>query len=441
MNPVSGIIACLGKGPVTTMFNKILDRLEHRAPAGYFVYPDLKHLAVKDIKDERCFLAAVCLRENSNSPPFPFHGSIYEPSSLDITQLKVLLDEARYETLCKTLSEVDGSFAFVNCYSDKLVFARDAIGQKPLFITYSPDFIAICSEFQALKFLNKPIISVPPGVLIELSLKARHEYPFSNIQVNPQNIESDEAAIKITNLLKKSVKARSQVVDFSTLGFSGGLDSSILAKLISNLTPLKLFCISVRGSRDSKWAEYAAKLLELDVNVVYVDAVILEKRLNNIRRFLQNCSLMNLSIGLGIRLASEATHKVSNSLMVGQLADELFGGYKKYQVIYQNKGPEETRRLMVQDVLSAHVSNFERDELVSAPYVDLISPYASLNLVKYVLQTKTNLHIDPHGQRKMLLQKVGKIIGLPDQLISAPKKAFQYSSGIEKVVKLIISQK
>jgi asparagine synthase (glutamine-hydrolysing) len=134
--------------------------------------------------------------------------------------------------------------------------------------------------------------------------------------------------------------------------------------------------------------------------------------------------------------ASQASHKEGHGTMVvGQLADEIFGGYERYLRTYCSEGASSVRRMMAHDVMTAHSLNFDRDEKATSPFVDLGIPYASVELVRLGLSIEPALKFDcAKKERKIVLREAAKKFGIPVEIAERPKKAFQYSSGISKAV-------
>ena len=147
---------------------------------------------------------------------------------------------------------------------------------------------------------------------------------------------------------------------------------------------------------------------------------------------------LDISIGLGFYFVAQAA-KIHGfqDLFVGQLADELFGGYARYLRTFKENGQESVIQMMRNDVYNAYALNFERDEKVTSPFVDLHVPYASIGVVKYGLSCPLSLKIDHSKQiRKIILKHIGKKLNLPALIfLHQSKKAIHFSSGIDKIVK------
>ena len=146
---------------------------------------------------------------------------------------------------------------------------------------------------------------------------------------------------------------------------------------------------------------------------------------------------MDVSIALGFYYVAKTARKNNvSTLFVGQLADELFGGYARYIRSITEESPEYVTNMMNSDVHLAYTKNFERDEKITSPFVDLFVPYSSVPLVNFALNCPIDYKIDIENNiRKVILRSVAKKLNLPDEIINQTKKAIHFSSGIDKVVK------
>jgi asparagine synthase (glutamine-hydrolysing) len=135
--------------------------------------------------------------------------------------------------------------------------------------------------------------------------------------------------------------------------------------------------------------------------------------------------------------AAQAGFKV---LLAGQGADELFGGYQRYVTEYCKEGAEKVRRTMFNDVVRIHESNLERDlKITSFHDVELRVPFGSFGLAEFAVGLPVELKIEDKSdtQRKLVLRKMALNIGMPSLMSDKPKKAVQYSTGINDALKRI----
>ena len=103
-------------------------------------------------------------------------------------------------------------------------------------------------------------------------------------------------------------------------------------------------------------------------------------------------------------------------------------------------GSEKVRKTMFNDVVRIHESNLERDlKITSFHDIELRLPFGSFDLAEFALGLPVELKIENKTDtlRKLVLRKVALNVGLPNLMTEKPKKAVQYSTGINDAVKRI----
>ena len=125
-------------------------------------------------------------------------------------------------------------------------------------------------------------------------------------------------------------------------------------------------------------------------------------------------------------------------MIFGQGADELFGGYKKYE----SYSGEELFWVLKRDVEMLGVNNLERDvKLAYKAGMNIITPYLQWNIIKAVMKIPAEYKVrKENGEviRKYSLRKIAEKY-LPVEIAYRQKKAVQYStkttSILEKIAK------
>jgi asparagine synthase (glutamine-hydrolysing) len=126
-------------------------------------------------------------------------------------------------------------------------------------------------------------------------------------------------------------------------------------------------------------------------------------------------------------------------MLAGQGADELFGGYQRYVKEYCSKG-EKVSKTMFSDVLGLYESNLERDLKITGFFdVELRLPFGAFDLAEYALTLPLECKFEPKPDtlRKLVLRRVALNAGVPKSIADKPKKAVQYSTGINDALKRI----
>ena len=330
---------------------------------------------------------------------------------------------------------IDGDYAFAVFDGENIAIARDPLGVKPLFYAQDKDLSAFASSRKSLAEVGFTDIS---------TLKPEHIL-YNWVDVAPTQaiyekvFEGDVS--KIDKILKVSVSKRIDGLSDVGVIFSGGLDSSYLALLLKEISdniPLKitLYAVGADGSKDIESAKYASKFLNLDLKICEVTEDMIRESLPEVVSAIGDDNLMKVGVGLTIyfatKMVAEDNMKVAFS---GQGADELFGGYKRYLKSFVDDTLNYDIR---EDISNMYHVNLERDDACSMLNgVELRLPFLDKNLVELALNIQDNKKIvSMHDDmRKSILRKIAFEEGLDYEIAYRPKKAAQYGTGIDKILR------
>ena len=339
------------------------------------------------------------------------------------------------EAVKSAVKLIDGDYAFAVWNGENLAIVRDPLGVKPLFYAQNDELSAFSSTKQSLKSIGFDDIK---------TLKPEHIL-YDWVDVGPSQpiyekiMEGDVS--KIDKMLKLSVSKR--VGELREVGviFSGGVDSSYLALLLKEISEnislkITLYAVGVKDSKDLKAAIYASKFLNLDLKICEITEDMIRQNLPLVVKTIGDDNLMKIGVGLttyfATKMISEDNIKVAFS---GQGADELFGGYKRYLESFVNDTLNYDLR---EDISNMYHVNLERDESCAMlNSVDLRLPFLDKNLVELVLNIPDNKKIvSMHDDmRKSILRKLAFEEGLDYEIAYRPKKAAQYGTGIDKILR------
>lgn len=256
------------------------------------------------------------------------------------------------------LTRVNGMYAFVffDKNENKLIFGRDHLGKKPLYLMFKKDSITWSSNIASfeisqanvnsdaivsyLRFgyvldpltMANQVHSVSPGQTIEINLLSNEKIKRPIEQLRRKKQDS------LRRTLTDAVESRIYSEDSIGISMSGGLDSTIVALICKNLG-LKLKTYTAKWS-DSDKARYnadadsARKISEvLDIEHCEVEMmessqlpvkmrefVLAMEEPNNNPTGLSMMDLYSKINGDGVRLT-----------LTGDGADELFSGYERYR--------------------------------------------------------------------------------------------------------------
>jgi asparagine synthase (glutamine-hydrolysing) len=374
-----------------------------------------------------------------------FEGRVYSQIPKTAVMEQVAKEPLHCEALLQTLiANADGDYSFLMLKDGWIAAGRDPVGVQPLYCGENQSVAAVATNRKALWKLGiENPISFPPG---NIAFANREGFQFKPVKTltfaEPMPITLDEAAKRLQALLEESIRRRTHDVKEVAVAFSGGLDSSIVAYLASKLgVKVNLLHVSMENQAETEEAIEASDQLNLPLQVHLFKDSDVEKTLPKTVELIEEPDPVKASVGLPFYWAAEKASEAGFRVMLaGQGADELFGGYQRYVTEYCKEGNEKVRKTMFNDVVRIHESNLERDLKITGFHdVELRLPFASFELAEFALSLPLECKIEqkPDTLRKLVLRKVALNAGMPSVLVDKPKKAVQYSTGINNAIKRV----
>ena len=374
-----------------------------------------------------------------------FEGEAYAEQAL-ITGDNVagfLEGEDGATALSHFVERYDGMYAGVLNDGSRLRVMKDPQGLKPLYVGENSRYCAFASERKALWRIGiGDGESLPPGVVVETSpvtttLKMVRGIDFS--RPGSESVGVTHAAERVSELLSKAVRERARDVDEVAVAFSGGIDSSIAAFVAKRLgLGVRLFTVRIGGYPSPSDALKAADALDLPVTEVSKSLEDVEADLERVLWLVEEPDLMKLQIALPLYwTGAQAAHSGFKVLLLGQGADELFGGYKRFQEVYAARGRAEAQKAISDSVRCSPTVNYERDEpVLSACKIRPRLPYTDLELTEYALRLPLELKLASPSDRlrKRILREVAGQLHLASFIVESRKRAIQYETGTQKAL-------
>ena len=374
-----------------------------------------------------------------------FEGKVYSP----IAQADELEKLAKQTVFCENIlqnfiQQADGDYTFFMVKKDWIATARDPVGVAPLYFGENQQIAAFASNRKALWKLGiERAVSFPPG---NLAVVNKNGFQFRTVKklafTEPKPTTPAEASTKLQELLMQSVQSRVHGLKEVAVAFSGGLDSSLVAFLAKKLgVKVHLIHVSLENQLETEEAIKAADLLDLPIQISLYKESDVEAVLQKVVDLIEEADPVKASIGVPFYWVAEAAAEDGFKVMLaGQGADELFGGYQRYVTEYCEAGDEKVRQTMFNDVANIYESNLERDMKICGFHdVELRVPFGQFELAEFAMSLPCELKFErkADSQRKILLRNAALDFGLPKMMAAKPKKAVQYSTGINNAVKHI----
>ena len=279
---------------------------------------------------------------------------------------------------------INGMFAcaFWDERDRKLVIARDRFGKKPVFYYQDSKRFIFASEIKSIlsfgntdrninisalhDFLSNSYIvgeqsmiegikRLPPAHVLILKDGILSTQSYWELKFEPvlKPMDEEEILEDLEDLLLKAVKRR-LMSDVSLGAFlSGGLDSSVIVALMSQLSdrPVKTFTI---GFNEDDYSEIEdARVVAKHLGTDHTEEIIKPSALDLLEDIVWFCDEpFGDSSAIPTYYVCKAARKHVTVALSGDGGDEVFAGYTRYQGISDlqtmNKIPERIRRVLLQ---------------------------------------------------------------------------------------------
>ena len=374
---ILGVYKC--NGISESLFKDQLDVINYRGPDSEGIWKS---------GNQKCYLGSKRLSINdlSSSGNMPmtydsnftivFNGEIYNHNFIRNKLIElghtfnsksdtecVLKAYVEWGTDC--LDAFEGMFSFIihDELKNQLFFARDIVGEKPLYYWKHKNGLSISSELKQLliddeldrklelnalnNYLKNGYLKDSETLILNVFQLPKAHYAIFDINSNklklkkywelPKYIDTNKSLNSLTEeldlLLMQSVKKQTECeVPFGVF-LSGGVDSSLLTYYASKSSKekIKTFHISFPGHaqlNESKYAKLVSEICDTDHYELDGGAISFEM----IKDLIENFSdpIADSSI-LPTFLVSKLTSQKVKVAIGGDGGDELFGGYKTYK--------------------------------------------------------------------------------------------------------------
>ena len=259
------------------------------------------------------------------------------------------------------------------------------------------------------------------------------ENDFDNLETNKERAKRILKE-KIVNAVKNNAVNNCGVL------FSGGIDSTLISLLLKQLGfKFRCYSVGMENALDLKYAEKAAENIGLKLKTKILSLDELEKIMKNTVKILNEADVMKVSVASVIHAASLMAKKDNvNVLFSGLGSEEIFAGYQRHEIAFNN-GFEALHKELWNGLKLMWARDINRDLLISkANNVKLRLPFLDKDVINAAMNIHP-MHKMDKNTNKIILREIAEELGLKKEFAQRKKKAAQYGSnfikGMDKLAK------
>ena len=178
---------------------------------------------------------------------------------------------------------------------------------------------------------------------------------------------SDSKCVELRDALTASIQRNLS----SAVLLSGGLDSSILASIVSKFIDLTGMTVTYNNAPDLKYAQIIAEKYSIKHLIKHLSIADVEDAIDNVIRIMQSFDPMEVRNTVVVYSSIKALKQSGfNSVMTGDGGDELFVGYNYLLRLEEDRLEDELNKLWIMMHFSSTVIGRELGVSIKSPYLD-----------------------------------------------------------------------
>jgi asparagine synthase (glutamine-hydrolysing) len=432
---MSAITGVVGKKVDHQQLNRMIQAMLHRGP-------DNTH--IKLLKNGGVAAAEISLSQRATSaltqtdkPVVLLDGDLYNKIPAGMSNVDFI--QACYIKEGKNcFSKLDGSFACAILDGDDTILVRDAVGSRPMIYQQQDGHLLFGSEAKALLAYTADVSELPPAHYFSLKEGLNPFKPY--IPSIPKFKTPEEAAKVLEKLFVKAVKK--QMADGAVKGvaLSGGLDSSVTAAVAKSIDPtIKLFSTTIKRypSKDIKYAKLMAEYLGLEHHIYEITDEDIKKLVPEAIWFMETFDEDCISGAVANFFTSRMIADFTNCVLVGEGADELFGGYfRELKDIPDIKEKERVARRLVEIAYNTALRRLDRGWLANS--VNYRTPFLDTEVIAFSNAVSMDLKVRYDAKQDRNVEKwiVREAMRgwLPAEIADRPKLRFAGGTGVDDLM-------
>lgn len=431
---LGAIAGISGKNVEPTIIQSMLERMRHRGPDS---------MTVKQLEDGAVGCTELSTSDQS-TPAFdgkrrPFvllDGDLYNPrqdGTPDVAFLRQLYKEAGEDCF----DQLDGSYACVVVDEDRTILARDPVGARPLIYGEQDGQLHFASEAKALAGHLSQVDELPPGHLYSMDGGLRRmRGPQPEV---PEFEDPVQGARVIRDLLTAAVERQMEDGAVGGVALSGGLDSSIIASVAGQLDSNIVMFSSTTArhpSADIEYAKLMAEYLGLEHRITEITDQEIADAIPEAVHYLESFDEDCVSGFIANYFTSKLVREETSCTLVGEGADELFGGYFAELPQLPEDQREELSETLVDIAYNTALRRLDRGWLANS--VDYRTPFLDPAVIAFSKKIPGEYKYYQHtnggrGVEKWILRQAFAE-DLPEEIRTRTKMRFSRGVGIDDLM-------
>ena len=382
---------------------------------------------------------------NQGSQSLVFKGILYDTLEPDSLEAANALVDSPLDGVRNLINGRKGAYAVAVVEEDHIICGLDHIGTIPLYYGENLETKAVASNRRMLTRIGIEGSPVQPGTLLRFSDKTTDKQRIRSLR-KPDNIEVTEKTIlkQLDLLFREASETLASKLRRGAVAFSGGVDSTLIASYMSEAgAQLELITTGLENRPELEIARKAADYLGLPIHIEAFTVDEVEDQLDDVIYSVEDPHPVKIGVAYPFHWTSKKALSLGfKTVFSGNGADEVFGGYKRHQTAYASG--EDAEAMMYKDVADSWINNFHRDTKTCIDQgTGLILPCAHPDIIEYGLSIPVQYKLTgtDDGLRKIILRKLAKRKGIPDKFSDRPKKAAQYSTGVNNALRKIAKRR
>lgn len=243
----------------------------------------------------------------------------------------------------------------------------------------------------------------------------------------------------LDKLYKKMNESIQKTTDKKKIGiaFSGGVDSSLLAKLCTDLGyDVTLLTIGFEDSHDIQFSKEISHLFGYKHKIEKISSKIFLEIVEQIKKIIKTDNLSWNENCIAFYFVSKlAKRNGIDEVLTANGIDELFCGYNSYRDAIKD-GRDSIMNLM-ESKIENELNMMKAVNIIASEFdVKILQPFLSKEFIKFAkkIPIKEKIHGPDDLMRKHIVRDLTFRIGVPKEAAFKRKKALQYGSLIHKAL-------